>query len=99
MSKVIAADRHAGEGLGLEELGVEHQTGIFELVGEMRANSHRLERALVPALVVDPHREIEHEQVLHDDDVALHVLDLRNLHHPAGAVAQPGEVDDEVDGR
>ncbi len=43
--------------------------------------------------------EVEEEQVLQGDDLALHVVDLGDVREPAGAVLQPGLVHDQVDGR
>ena len=51
-----------------------------------------------PALV-DAHAEVEQEDVLEGDDVALHALHLGDVGDAAGAVAQAGEVHDEVEGR
>ena len=51
------------------------------------------------AVVVDAGGVVEREEVGEGDDVALHPADLGDLGHPAGAVAHPGEVDDQVDRR
>src|SRR5713226_9188611 len=42
---------------------------------------------------------LEHEDVLHRDDVLLHAHDLADVGHLARAVAKPVQLDDEVDGR
>src|SRR5688500_16875983 len=51
------------------------------------------------AVGVDTHCEVEQEEILEHDDLTLHALDLTDVRHPAAAVAQPGELDDDVDGR
>src|SRR5262249_46243810 len=52
-----------------------------------------------PAVLVDAHAVVEEEDVLQGDDVTLHALDLGDVGDPPGAVPEPAEVHDEVDGR
>ena len=49
-------------------------------------------------LSVDAGGVVEEEGVLQGDDLALHALHLGDVGDAAGAVAQPGDLDDEVDG-
>ena len=58
-----------------------------------------LEVALEPAVLVDAHAEVEQEDVLEGDDVALHALHLGDVGDAAGAVPEAGEVHDEVERR
>ena len=54
---------------------------------------------LEPAVLVDAHAVVEQEDVLQGDDVALHALHLGDVGDAAGAVAQSGEVHDQVERR
>ena len=42
---------------------------------------------------------LEGEDLLHDDDIALHALHFRDVRDATGTVAQPGDLHDDVDGR
>ena len=77
----------------------EADAEVGQLLGELGPDAGRLEVALEPAVLVDAHAEVEQEQVLEGDDVALHALHLGDVGDAAGAVPQAGEVHDEVDGR
>src|SRR5712691_3686903 len=69
----------------------------LELLDELGANAGRLEPAL--DLALDDTRLLEHEDVLHDDDVAFHPLDLGDVDDLPGAVLETALLDDEVDRR
>src|SRR3954451_19325840 len=68
----------------------------LELLDELGPDAGRLEAAL--GLAFHDARLLEHEHVLHDDDVALHTLDLRDVHDPARPVLEAGLLDDDVHG-
>src|SRR5712671_2558864 len=68
-----------------------------ERLDELRTNAGRLEMALDRA--VHDAGLLPQEDVLHDDDVAFHPLDLGDVGDPAGAVLEAGLMDDEVHGR
>src|SRR5690606_27172251 len=91
--------RAPGERLGLEDLGAEADAEVGELLGELGPRARRLEVAEEAAVLVDAHAVVEQEDVLEGDDVALHALHLGDVGDAAGAVTEPGEVDDEVEGR
>src|SRR2546426_7968905 len=69
----------------------------LERLDEPRADAGRLQAAL--DLAVDDAALLEHEDVLHDDRVTLHALDLGDVHDLARAVLEAGPVDDEIDRR
>src|SRR3954453_23909212 len=69
----------------------------LELLDELRTDAGRLEPAL--DLALDHARLLEHEDVLHDDDVAFHPLDLGDVDDLTGAVLETALRDDQVDGR
>src|SRR6478752_339913 len=69
----------------------------LELLDELRSDAGRLEAAL--DLAFDDTGLLEDEDVLHDDDVAFHPLDLGDVDDLPGAVLQAGLLDDQVDGR
>ena len=72
---------------------------VGELLGELGSHAGGLEVALEVAVLVDAHAEVEQEDVLEGDDVALHALHLGDVGDAAGAVTQAGEVHDEVERR
>ena len=51
------------------------------------------------AFLIHPGGEVEHEQILQRDDVALHARDLGHVRDAARAVLQPLLMHDELDGR
>src|ERR1044072_7987926 len=67
----------------------------LERLAELRADAGRLEPAL--DLAVDDAGLLEHEHVLHDDRVALHALDLGDVHDLSRAILEAGLVEDHVD--
>ena len=69
----------------------------LELLGEARPHPGWLQAAL--NLAIDEASLLEHEDVLEDDDVAFHALDLGDVGDLARAVLEPLLVDDQVDGR
>src|SRR3970040_346066 len=69
----------------------------LEALDELGTDAGRLQPAL--DLAVEDARLLEDEDVLHDDDVALHPLDFGDVGDLAGAVLEPRLVDDEVDRR
>src|SRR4029079_1994792 len=69
----------------------------LELLDELRPDACRLEPAL--DLSFDDARLLEDEDVLHDDDVAFHALDLGDVRDLPGPVLEAGLVDDQVDRR
>src|SRR3954471_13564351 len=80
-----------------EETGREIDSHDLELLDELRPDPCRLEPAL--DLAFDDTRLLEHEHILHDDDITLHPLDLGDVHDLAGAVLETRLLDDEVDRR
>ena len=89
----------ANERRGGEQRRVERDAVVGETLGERRANAGALEMPEELAVLVDAHAEVERVDVLEDDDVALHAHDLAHLGDATRAVAQPGEVHDEVERR
>src|SRR5262245_24071132 len=69
----------------------------LELLDELGPDAGRLQAAL--DLAFDDARLLEHEDVLHDDDVAFHALDLGDVRDLPGAVLEAALVDDQVDRR
>src|SRR6478752_7196454 len=69
----------------------------LELLDELRSDAGRLEAAL--DLAFDDTGLLEDEDVLHDDDVAFHPLDLGDVDDLPGPVLQTALLDDQVDGR
>ena len=94
IAAIIPRDGPAGERLGLEDLWAEADAVVGELLGELRADAGGLEVAPEPAVLVDAHAEVEQEDVLEGDDVALHALHLGDVGDAAGAVAEAGELHD-----
>src|SRR4051794_21609251 len=86
------------EALGGEQLGPQFDAEVLELLGEARPDARGLQLALEAAALVDAHAEVEQEDVLEGDDVALHALHLRDVRDAAGAVAQTAEMHDQVEG-
>src|SRR5664280_3774925 len=80
-----------------EESGWQVDPLHLELLDELRTNAGGLEAAL--DLALDDARLLEDEDVLHDDHVTLHSLDLGDVRDAPGAVLEPGLVHDEVHGR
>src|SRR4029450_6810506 len=68
----------------------------LELLDELRPDAGRLEPPL--NLAFDDTRLLEDEDVLHDDDGALHALDLGDVDDLPGPVLQAALLDDEVHG-
>src|ERR1700704_1613197 len=77
-----------------EDVRCHVNTHDLELLDELGADPGRLEAAL--DLALDDARLLEHEDVLHDDDVAFHALDFGDVGDLPGAVLEPALVDDEV---
>ena len=75
------------------------RVGPGEPVGEPGTDTgrHRLAEELPGG--VDAGGVVEEEGVLEGDRLPLHALHLGDVGDPSGAVAQPGELDDDVDGR
>src|SRR3954463_2680448 len=71
---------------------------LVEPIGEPwpDAGGHRLAEELAGRIHAG--RVVEQERVLEGDGLPLHALHLGHVGDPAGAVAQPGELDDDVDG-
>ena len=69
-----------------EESGREVDAHDLELLDELRPDAGRLEAAL--DLAFDDAGLLEDEDVLHDDDVAFHALDLGDVGDLAGAVLE-----------
>src|SRR3990172_1180788 len=69
----------------------------FETVYELGADAGRLEATL--DLAVEDAGLLEDEDVLHDDDITFHALDLGDVGDLAGAVLEARLVDDEIDRR
>src|SRR5688500_9386583 len=67
----------------------------LELLDELGPDPGRLEATL--DLALDDARLLEHEHVLHDDDVALHALDLGDVDDLPGPVLEAALLDDQVD--
>src|SRR5262245_28623716 len=67
----------------------------LELLDELRPDARRLEPAL--DLAFDDTGLLEDEDVLHDDDVAFHALDLGDVDDLPGPVLEAALLDDEVD--
>src|SRR6185503_5559191 len=67
----------------------------LELLAELRANARRAQAAL--HLAVDECGLLEHEDVLQDDCVTFHALDLGDVRDLARAVLQTGDLHDEVE--
>ena len=82
---------------GLEHVAGELDAGVLELLGEARAHAGRLQPALVAAVGVDAGPEVEQEDVLEGDLVALHPVDLGDVGDAAGAVPESGQLHDQVD--
>src|SRR3954454_1601304 len=80
-----------------EETGREIDSHDLELFDELRPDPCRLEPAL--DLAFDDAGLLEHEDVLHDDDIAFHPLDFGDVHDLAGPVLETRLLDDEVDRR
>src|SRR3954447_16903296 len=80
-----------------EETGREIDPHDLELLDELRPDPCRLQPAL--DLAFDHPGLLEHEHILHDDDITLHALDLGDVHDLAGAVLEAGLLDDQVDCR
>src|SRR5438093_287644 len=80
-----------------EEARREMDAHHLELLHELRTDAGRLQPAL--DLAFDDARLLEHEDVLHDDDVAFHALDLGDVRDLPGPVLEAALVDDEVHGR
>ena len=85
--------------LGLEDLWTEADAEVGQLLGELRAHAGGLEVAAEASVLVDAHAEVEQEDVLEGDDVALHALHLGDVGDATGAVTQAGQVHDAVEGR
>src|SRR5664280_1095983 len=79
-----------------EESGWQVDPLHLELLDELRTDASGLEAAL--DLALDDARLLEDEDVLHDDHVTFHPLDLGDVRDAPGAVLEPGLVDDEVHG-
>src|SRR3954469_20173467 len=69
----------------------------LELLDELGADAGRLEATL--DLALDDAGLLEDEDVLHDDDVAFHPLDLGDVRDLPGPVLQTTLLDDQVDRR
>src|SRR3954452_16970862 len=80
-----------------EEAGREIDPHDLELLDELRPDPCRLEPAL--DLAFDDAGLLEHEDVLHDDDIAFHPLDFGDVHDLARPVLETRLLDDEVDRR
>src|SRR5581483_10371278 len=83
-------DHAPGERLRGEKLRPEPDPVVGQAFTELRADAGRFQVTEDPAVLVDAHPEVEQEQVLEDDDVALHTLHLAHVGDPAGAVPQAG---------
>src|SRR3954466_98082 len=87
----------------LEVVGVHEQARRqvdaldLELLDELGPDPGRLQPAL--DLPFGDARLLEDEDVLHDDNVAFHALDFRDVRDLAGAVLETALVDDQVDCR
>src|SRR5437016_4532510 len=78
-----------------EDVRRQVNTRRVELLHELRPDACWSQPAL--DLAFDHGRLLEHEDVLHDDDVALHALHLGDVHDLARAILEAVLVDDEVD--
>src|SRR3954466_14484888 len=89
----------AGKPFGLEDLATQTNTQVSELLGELRPDAGGLEMAPEPAVLVDAHAVVEHEDVLQRDDVAFHALHLGDVRDAPGAVPEAADVHDQVERR
>src|SRR5205823_14400858 len=78
-----------------EDVRRQVDTRRVELLDKLGANPGRSQPAL--NLALDDGGLLEHEDVLHDDHVALHPLYLGDVHDLARAILEAVLVDDEVD--
>src|SRR5688500_7077014 len=90
-TSALSFSRSVGEA---EDVRREMDAHHLELLHELRPDPGRLEAAL--DLALDDARLLEDEHVLHDDDVALHALDLGDVRDLPGPVLEARLVDDEV---
>ena len=84
---------------GWKTSGPRRMPWSCELLGELGAHAGGLEVAAELAVLVDAHAEVEQEDVLEGDDVALHALHLGDVGDATGAVPEAGQLHDAVDGR
>src|SRR6476660_4858662 len=80
-----------------EESGREIDPHDLELLDELRPDAGRLEPAL--DLAFDDTGLLEDEDVLHDDDVTFHALDLGDVDDLPGPVLEAALLDDQVNRR
>src|SRR6476661_2478022 len=69
---------------------------VLEPVDEAGADAGGYGPAQEPALRVNACGVVKDEGVLEGDDVPFHALDLRDVGDPAGPVAEPGDLHDQV---
>src|SRR5262245_41472254 len=80
-----------------EDLWPYANASVAELVQELGPQAERAQPADVDPVLVLARREVEVEQVLQRDDLALHSDDLGHVRDTTAAVLEAGLVDDEVD--
>jgi len=82
-----------------EDPGRNLYAPVSETVQEHRAQPGSLQPAAVPTMHVQSGVEVEIEEVLHHDDVALAALHLRDVRDPSGPVLESCLMHDEIDRR
>ena len=70
---------------------------VVQVLGELRAQARADQLPPEPARLVAAGGEVEGEEVLQGDDLALHADDLGDGGDPSRAVLEPGLLDDEVE--
>lgn len=91
--------RQSGEVWFTEHARGEFDTQIVEMAAELGPDARRSDYACEPAVVIESGLVVEGEDVLDRDPVTLHPYNLRDIGDPPTTVAQPSQVDDQIERR